>query len=74
MVTFLFSGVSLVDWFYFSFNASDYYYSTCVVEEAIHPFSCVIVNFSAKFPLSTVYGCSEIFLVGGSDITSDTAS
>ena len=75
MVVLLLFGISLVDWAADSFNVYYKYLSTCAVEEAIDPYSCVIVSFVALFKLSdalVIYVVIEmLFLVGGSDTTYD---
>ena len=67
--------MSLVDDVSEDFDVSENDSSTCVLEEATYPFSCVIVSFSDKFAWSAVLimavAREQIFFVGGSDTTYD---
>ena len=78
MLALLFCCISLVDEVVDAFGVSDHASSTCVVEEATDPSSCVIVSFSVKFESSAALIMAtvreRIFLVGGSDTKSDTIS
>ena len=75
MVVLLLFGISLVDWAADSFNVYYKYLSTCAVEEAIDPYSCVALSSADKFELSTALIMDtvreRVFLVGGSETTSD---
>ena len=70
--------IIIIDYSPFSLYLSALSNTTCVVEEDIYPYYCVIVSFTSKFSFYSVLTMAvvreSLLLVGGSDTTSYTNS
>ena len=78
MVALLFCGIYLLYEVSDAFDVYENAYSTCVLEEATYPSSCVIVGFEAKFAWSAALIMAtvreQLLFLRGSETTSDTNS